>query len=114
MCYDLSGDKSNIDRFYSSSNVTPMPKVPLARRPDMHTWTNKDFPGVQEIWARRPTIETAIKRVMFGSLDSFNTNFNRLEDALRTAGWTSAYFNGAYTQKFLELNEDYLPGFYRG
>jgi len=112
--YDLSNDKSRIKQEFTPSAVVPMPFVPIARRADMHTWTNVDLPGVQQVWAKRESIEKALKQIIIGGTANFDARYQAMQNALQNAGWTSAYFNGAYTDAFLRLNKDYLSGFYTG
>lgn len=118
-CYDLSKDPDYINIFFNPAVAEPKEAVAIARRADMHTWTDTDLKGIQNLWGKRASIEAELRAVLTskvggGSDGKFESSWNNLQQALRTAGWTNEYFGGKYTQKFLELNKDYVNGFYKG
>jgi uncharacterized repeat protein (TIGR02543 family) len=116
MVYDVRDDLS---RMYSSSAIGLSETndrykiIPIVRRADMHTWTDLDLHGIQTVWSRRGTIEQSLKRLLFSETpySNFDTNLRLLTIAMDQAGWTSAFFNGRYTDVFLELNRDFTGGF---
>lgn len=117
--YDISGMAGLANSFYSSAAVlTDMSKkfVGLAYRPSIHTWKNVDLDGVESVWAKRPGVEAALKNLLKegGTQASYNKAWNNLQTTLKNSGWTKTYFNGKFTNAFLNLNKDYTYQFYKG
>ncbi len=111
--YDLSSLEGMANTFFSSAIVcSDIKPVGLAKFPSLHTWTETDLPGITDIWGKRNLLETDLKKLLTSS--NFDGAVASLKSTLNTAGWTDAYFNGTYTQKFLALNEAFLDQFYEG
>jgi len=116
--------RANRDIFYTSAAVVPHEIVPVAKRACMWTWTDGDLDGIQKIWSRRATVESALRAVLVSRVNPsggaprgqayFENAYQSFTNQLQTVGWTDQYFGGVYTQKFLEINKDYLDGFYKG
>ena len=112
--YDLSKLSGLINTYYCSANVhASMPKTFIARNANIHEWTDTDLKGVEKLWGRRGTIESALKNVLTSG-SSFDSKWKTLLDTANSAGWKESYFEGDFTEAFLNLNEDYLANFYKG
>ena len=115
--YDLSGLSGLANSYFSSAVVcADIKPIGIAKKPSLHEWTDSDLDGVERIWGKRGNVEADLKQLLLAgsSQSAFNTAYAKLQTTLEQAGWTNAYFNGAFTNKFLELNEDYLDLFYQG
>ncbi len=114
--YDLSSLNGLAESQFSSAIVCSEPKpVGLAKFPSLHQWTEADFEGIGKIWGKRKSIEDKLKAILLsGGGSTFDTAVNDMKSTLETNGWTDEYFNGAYTNRFLALNEDFLEQFYQG
>ncbi|MBO5736845.1 MAG: hypothetical protein J6S04_03445 [Clostridia bacterium] len=113
--YDLSKMEGLTNTYFSSAIVCKDTKpIGIAKKPSIHEWTNSDLAGVETVWSKRAAIEADLKQILIAgsSRAAFDSKYSVLESTLNKSGWTKAYFNGAYTNKFLELNEDYLHLFY--
>jgi hypothetical protein len=107
--YDLSSISDLWTTAYVPSVVCrDIPELKrVGKLASIERWTNNDLAGVEELWAKRPQIETALMNV-FTSGANFNNAWNAFTNTLNTCGWTDQYFSTAYTDAFLALNEDYL------
>ena len=102
--------------FFSSASVCKEIKpIGIAKKPSLHKWTDSDLDGIERIWGKRGNIEGDLKSILLAgsSKSAFDAAYAKLNETLNQSGWTKAYFNGAYTNKFLELNQDYLHLFYQ-
>lgn len=114
--YDLSKVEGLTNSYFSSAIVCKDKKpIGIAKKPSIHEWTDSDLDGVEKVWGKRAGIEADLKQILLAgsSKSAFDSAYAKLEKTLQTSGWTNAYFNGAYTNKFLELNQDYLHLFYQ-
>ena len=114
--YDLSKVQGMANSFFSSATVCKdMKPIGIAKKPSLHEWTDSDLDGIERIWGKRANIETDLTDILLAgsSKSAFDAAYAKLTTTLNQMGWTKAYFNGAYTNKFLELNQDYLHLFYQ-
>ena len=114
--YDLSKVEGMASSFFSSASVCKEIKpIGIAKKPSLHEWTDSDLDGIERIWGKRGNIEGDLKSILLAgsSKSAFDAAYAKLNETLNQSGWTKAYFNGAYTNKFLELNQDYLHLFYQ-
>ena len=115
--YDLSSMSGLANSYFSSAIVCDDIKcIGIAKKPSLHEWTDSDLDGVERIWGKRGNIEAALKQLLLAgsSQSSFDKAFSSMKTTLTQAGWTDAYFNGAFTNRFLDLNKDFLHLFYQG
>ena len=114
--YDLSKVVGLTNSYFSSAVVCKdMKPIGIAKKPSLHEWTDSDLDGIEKVWGKRAGIEADLKQILLAgsSKSAFDAAYAKLETTLQQSGWTNAYFNGAYTNKFLELNQDYLHLFYQ-
>ena len=114
--YDLSKVDGLINSFFSSATVCKDIKpIGIAKKSSLHEWTDSDLEGIENIWGKRAGIEADLKQILLAgsSRSAFDAAYAKLTTTLQQSGWTNAYFNGTYTNKFLELNQDYLHLFYQ-
>ena len=114
--YDLSKVEDLANTYFSSAIVCKDIKpIGIAKKPSLHEWTDSDLEGIETIWGKRPGVEADLKQILLAgsSKSAFDKAYEKLEKTLQQSGWTNAYFNGTYTNKFLELNQDYLHLFYQ-
>ena len=114
--YDLSKVDGLINSFFSSATVCKDIKpIGIAKKSSLHEWTDSDLEGIENIWGKRAGIEADLKQILLAgsSRSAFDAAYAKLGTTLQQSGWTNAYFNGTYTNKFLELNQDYLHLFYQ-
>ena len=114
--YDLSAIEGLASSYFSSAVVCKDIKpIGIAKKPSLHEWTDSDLQGIESVWGKRAGIEADLKQILLAgsSRSAFDKAYEKLEKTLQQSGWTDAYFNGAYTNKFLELNQDYLHLFYQ-
>ena len=117
--YSLANMPGLSNSFYSSAAVlTEMSEkfVGLSSRPSIHTWKNVELDGVETVWSKRPGVESALKQLLIsgGSQSSYDKAWNSLQTTLNNSGWTKTYFNGKFTNAFLNSNKAYTYQFYKG
>lgn len=117
--YDLSAMDDLVSSYFSSAVVCKEENkefVGIAKFPSLHYWTESDMSGITSLWAKRKQVEDQLKKLLLAgsSRANFDREYETLEGILDMIGWTKQYFNGAYTNRFLELNEAYLDQFYLG
>lgn len=113
--YDLSSINANFQKAYAPSAVFPDKKpVNIAKQACIWKWSDSDLEGVETVWAKRPGVEKKLMALLRSGNSGYNNAWNDAVQTMNVSGWTDEYFAGAYTEAFLNLNEDYLSGFYKG
>lgn len=115
--YDLSSLSGLANSYFSSAIVCDDVKcIGIAKKPSLHEWTDSDLDGIEKVWGKRGNIEAALKQLLLAgsSQSAFDKAYSSMKTTLNQSGWTDAYFNGMFTNKFLELNQDFLHLFYQG
>ena len=117
--YDLSSLTGLAASYYTSATVCKDMSekfVGLKQYPTLHKWSNAQLDGVETVWSKRDNIEDDLKQLLIAGASqlSFDTAWNKLQTTLSQSGWTQSYFNGKFTNAFLQINKDYLSKFYKG
>ena len=113
--YNLSSLTDLIDRYYAPSAVlegSAEKEVYIKLSAEMWRWTDANLEGVERLWGRRNTLERALQDVLVSGA-GFETAWQNMLNTATSIGWTSEYFNGPFTEAFLNINIDYLENFYR-
>jgi hypothetical protein len=111
--YDLSRINSLVDLAFCSGAVVEQQKIKIARTAGLDSWSENELEGITKLWSRRATVETALKEVIVSG-DNFEAKYAAMKNQLNSVGWTESYFTGVFTEKFLNLNVDWLENFYKG
>lgn len=109
--YDVSKMSDFLMSAFASGVVcSDVEQCPLAHMADMHSWKNSEIPGVEQIWAKRELLEAEFKTVLQSgaSKSKFDAAYSTLLSVADRAGFSTEFANTTVTNKFLELNADFI------
>ncbi len=112
--YDIRSVDGAYAKAYNSTWVwraNGIKSVPISLTPNLSSWKNSDLSGVESVWAGRPSVETALKKLLNVGSSNYASNWSTAVATMNSVGWTDEYFSGDCQEMWLAANANYTAGF---